>query len=110
MAQRTSSKLAGDFSFFVCVTLVQASFCAHILVSLDRLVDTRPRVFTLDFQDGEKISSCVDLRNKEKNYSVQISKTMQGVHGRIGQFDIVFLLLWDFRSGKSFVLYNFPFA
>ena len=42
------------------------------------------------FQDGGKISPCVDLRNKRKNYSVQVFKTMQCVHWWIGPFDIVF--------------------
>ena len=54
------------------------------------MVDTRPRDLALDFQDGGKISPCVDLRNKGKNYSVQVFKTMQDVHGWIGPFDIVF--------------------
>ena len=40
-------------------------------------------------QDGGKISSCVDFRNKGKNY-LQVFKTMQGVHRWIGLFDIVF--------------------
>ena len=31
------------------------------------------------------------LRNKENNYSVQVFKTMQGVHECIGSFDIVFV-------------------
>ena len=38
---------------------------------------------------AEKISSCVDFRNKGKNY-LQVFKTMQGVHRWIGLFDIVF--------------------
>ena len=54
------------------------------------MVDTRPRDLALDFKKGGKISPCVDLINKGKNYSVQVFKTMQGVHGWIGQFDIVF--------------------
>ena len=37
-----------------------------------------------------KISPCVDLRGSRKNYSVKVFKTMQGVHGKIGPFDIVF--------------------
>ena len=87
MAQRTSSKLPGDFSFF-CEILAHANSC--ILVPLDRTVDARPRDLALDFQDGGKISPCVALRNKGKNYSVQVFKTMQGVHAGIGPFDIVF--------------------
>ena len=54
------------------------------------MVDTRPRDLALDFQDSGKISLCVDLRNKGKNISVQVFKTMQGVYGWIGLFDIVF--------------------
>ena len=41
-------------------------------------------------QDGGKISPCVYLRNKRRNYGVQVYKTIQGVHEWIGMFDIVF--------------------
>ena len=50
----------------------------------------RPRDLALDFQDGRKLSLYVDLRNKGKNYSVQIFKTMQGIYARKGLIDIVF--------------------
>ena len=39
---------------------------------------------------GGKISACVDFRKKVKNYSIQVFKTMQGVHGWIRPFHIVF--------------------
>ena len=53
------------------------------------MVDKRPRVCAPDFKMAEK-SLCVDLRNGEKNYSVQVFKTMQGIQAWIGPFDIVF--------------------
>ena len=36
-----------------------------------------------------KIFPWVDLRNKGKNYSVQVFKTMQGIYAWIGPCDIV---------------------
>ena len=38
-----------------------------------------------------KISPCVDLRSRRKNYNVrlQVFKTMQGAYGWIAPFDIV---------------------
>ena len=76
------------------------------------MVDTRPRDLTLDFQDGTKLSPSVDLRNKGNNYSVEVFKTMQGVHACKGLFDIVLpaYCLGIFVLGVCFVLYNFPFA
>ena len=49
----------------------------------------QPCDIALDSQDGGKISLCVDLRNKRKNYSIQVYKTMQCIHAWIGPFDIV---------------------
>ena len=65
LTQRTSCKFAGDFCFCVCVCvcviLLHANYSsAHILVSLDWLVDTWPHDLALDFQDGRKISPCVE--------------------------------------------------
>ena len=63
----------------MCVTLAHTNL----------LVDTRPRDLALDFQDGGKITPCVDLRNKGKNNSVQVFKTVQGGRGWRGLFEIV---------------------
>ena len=41
-------------------------------------------------QDGGKISPYVDLKNKGKNYNVQVFKTMQGFFRWIGPIAIVF--------------------
>ena len=51
---------------------------------------TRNLVILRLIQDGGKISPCGDFRNKRNNYSLQVFKTMQDVHGWIGPFDIAF--------------------
>ena len=58
----------------------------------------------------QNISPCVDWEQK-KNYSVQVFKTMQDVHGWIGSFYIAFAAYCCgiFVSASFFVLYNFKF-
>ena len=83
IAQRTSCK--SPVTFLSCVCDISACKFMHAFLTFNGLiVDTRPRDVALDFKDGAKISPCVDLINKGKNYSVQVFTTMSGVYGWIG--------------------------
>ena len=83
---------------------MHTNLCAHILLPLVRLVDTRPRDLALDVKMAAKsLRLYVDLRSSRKNYSVQVFKTMQGVHGFIGSFDAFVAYCCGIFVSASFV-------
>ena len=69
-----------------------------------RLVDTRPRDLALDFKMAAK-SLRVLLEKQRQNYSTQVFTTMQGAHGWIAPFDIVFATCCWIFVPASFVFY-----
>ena len=64
----------GSVFLFDITFIVHANLCTHILVSLVSLVDTRPR-------DG------FDFKMAAKSFGMF---TIQGAHGLLGPFNIVF--------------------
>ena len=66
---------------------VSARKFMHTYFSFTGLIGWHPITWPRSwFQDGGKISLCVDLRSRNENYSIQVFKTMQGVYGWIGSF------------------------
>ena len=83
----TSYKFGSDFPFFyfVYISACKFTYANFCLIGWHAISWSRSW-----FQDGGKISPCVDLKSRRNNCSVQFFKTMQGVYGWIGLFDIVF--------------------
>ena len=75
---------------FVFVTLAYAILCTRCFVVHWSDWLTRDLVILVVIQNGVKIFRFVGFKNKGKNYSVQVFKTKQDVHGWIGALDIVF--------------------